>query len=75
MGLGASHQTGWTALVAHLILTTPLNACATKVRCSAWPCGHLRDVPNDDEGVDEAHPAGRGHHGVPVGPAADPDRR
>ncbi len=22
-GLGASHQTGWTALVAHLILTTP----------------------------------------------------
>ncbi len=23
MGLGASHQTGWTALVAHLILTTP----------------------------------------------------
>ena len=23
MGLGAEHQTGWTALVAHLILTTP----------------------------------------------------
>ncbi len=23
MGLGAAHQTGWTALVAHLILTTP----------------------------------------------------
>ncbi|MGN6750929.1 MAG: MGH1-like glycoside hydrolase domain-containing protein [Intrasporangium sp.] len=23
MGLGASHQTGWTALVAHLICTTP----------------------------------------------------
>jgi hypothetical protein len=23
MDLGASHQTGWTALVAHLILTTP----------------------------------------------------
>lgn len=23
MGLGASHQTGWTALVAHLIITTP----------------------------------------------------
>jgi hypothetical protein len=23
MGLGAGHQTGWTALVAHLILTTP----------------------------------------------------
>ncbi len=23
MGLGAAHQTGWTALVAHLIITTP----------------------------------------------------
>ena len=22
-GLGASHQTGWTALLAHLLLTTP----------------------------------------------------
>jgi hypothetical protein len=26
MGLGAEHQTGWTALVAHLILTTPMDA-------------------------------------------------
>ncbi|WP_211368098.1 MGH1-like glycoside hydrolase domain-containing protein [Microbacterium rhizomatis] len=26
MGLGAAHQTGWTALVAHLIVTTPKNA-------------------------------------------------
>jgi len=23
MGLGAEHQTGWTALAAHLIITTP----------------------------------------------------
>ena len=26
MGLGAEHQTGWTALVAHLILTTRIGA-------------------------------------------------
>jgi hypothetical protein len=28
-GLGASHQTGWTALVAHLICSTPLATSQT----------------------------------------------
>ncbi|MFH8249160.1 MGH1-like glycoside hydrolase domain-containing protein [Microbacterium sp. B2969] len=30
MGLGAEHQTGWTALVAHLVMTTPAASSASK---------------------------------------------
>ena len=32
-GLGAEHQTGWTALVAHLLLTSPHRRTGTAHRC------------------------------------------
>jgi hypothetical protein len=36
-GLGASHQTGWTALVAHLVLTTPTGAAVAPAPTGAAP--------------------------------------
>ena len=39
MGLGAEHQTGWTALVAHLILTTPPRQATLTHRSHVHPAG------------------------------------
>jgi len=36
-GLGASHQTGWTALAAHLVLTAPAGAAASPAPAGAAP--------------------------------------
>jgi hypothetical protein len=36
-GLGASHQTGWTALAAHLVLTAPAGAAGSQAPAGAAP--------------------------------------
>jgi hypothetical protein len=36
-GLGASHQTGWTALAAHLVLTAPADAAGSQAPAGAAP--------------------------------------
>lgn len=48
-GLGASHQTGWTAMVAHMVCTPPMGPPATPSNSSPIPADECTQSPNPNQ--------------------------
>ncbi len=48
-GLGASHQTGWTAMVAHMVCTPPMGPPATPSNSSPIPADECTQSPDPNQ--------------------------